>query len=103
MSTAKRTVLIAGMGTSPAVLTETVWALAQQSIVDVADKWESDVHKKDPSQRLAYGCIRSKGIGEYNTCPHLCHYYYANANNVAAMANLKRHCACPLAETITGK
>ena len=30
MSTAKRTVLIAGMGTSPAVLTETVWALAHQ-------------------------------------------------------------------------
>ena len=30
MSTAKRTILIAGMGTSPAVLTETVWALAHQ-------------------------------------------------------------------------
>ena len=25
----KRTILIAGMGTSPAVLTETVWALAR--------------------------------------------------------------------------
>ena len=30
MSMAKRTILIAGMGTSPAVLTETVWALACQ-------------------------------------------------------------------------
>jgi len=30
MSMAKRTILIAGMGTSPAVLTETVWALAHQ-------------------------------------------------------------------------
>ena len=28
MSMAKRTILIAGMGTSPAVLTETVWTLA---------------------------------------------------------------------------
>ena len=26
----KRTILIAGMGTSPAVLTETVWALCHQ-------------------------------------------------------------------------
>ena len=26
----KRTILIAGIGTSPAVLTETVWALAHQ-------------------------------------------------------------------------
>ena len=28
--TDKRTILIAGMGTSPAVLTETVWALCHQ-------------------------------------------------------------------------
>ena len=67
MSTAKRTILIAGMGTSPAVLTETVWALAQQSIVDVADKWEPDVHKKGPRQRFACGCIMSMDIGECRT------------------------------------
>ena len=30
MSAANRIILIAGMGTSPAVLTETVWALAQE-------------------------------------------------------------------------
>lgn len=30
MSAANHIVLIAGMGTSPAVLTETVWALAHQ-------------------------------------------------------------------------
>ena len=30
MSAANRIILIAGMGTSPAVLTETVWALAHQ-------------------------------------------------------------------------
>ena len=30
MKSNKRTILIAGMGTSPAVLTETVWALAHQ-------------------------------------------------------------------------
>ena len=30
--TGKRTILIAGMGTSPAVLTETVWALCHQKM-----------------------------------------------------------------------
>ena len=34
----KRTILIAGMGTSPAVLTETVWALAHQKKPVVPDK-----------------------------------------------------------------
>ena len=57
---------------------------------------------KDPGLCLACGCIMSKDIGEYNTCPHLCHYCYANTSNVAVMANWKRHCACPHAETITG-
>ena len=40
---------------------------------------------------------------DYNTCPHLCHYCYANTNNAAALENWKRHCQCPHAETITGK
>ena len=65
--------------------------------------WVLDDYRKDGGQRKACGCIMSKDIGEYNTCPHLCHYCYANANNAAAMENWKRHCACPHAETITGR
>lgn len=46
---------------------------------------------------------RSTDIGEYNTCPHLCHYFYANALNTAALTNWKCHLAIPHVETITGK
>ena len=38
MNTSKRTILIAGTGTSPAVLTETVWALAHQKKPVVPDE-----------------------------------------------------------------
>ena len=34
----KRTILIAGIGTSPAVLTETVWALAHYGKIGAVDK-----------------------------------------------------------------
>lgn len=68
------------------------------------DHWESaEVPKRDAGQRAACGCVLAKDIGEYNTCPHLCHYCYANTSNAVALANWKRHCACPHAETITGK
>jgi DNA repair photolyase len=58
---------------------------------------------KDKGQREACGCIMSKDIGEYNTCPHECVYCYANTSKEAAFANYKSHIVRPKADTITGK
>ena len=57
---------------------------------------------RDKGQRQFCGCIKSKDIGEYNTCPHLCEYCYANASKEAAQQNYKRHCVNPYSETILG-
>ena len=70
---------------------------------DMLDGWSIGKSKKDNGQRKACGCIMSKDIGEYNTCPHLCHYCYANTSDSVAMTNWERHRSCPEAETITGR
>jgi len=57
---------------------------------------------KDKGQRQFCGCIVSKDIGQYNTCPHLCEYCYANTSKEAAVANWKRHKQNPSGERIIG-
>lgn len=59
---------------------------------------------RDKGQRALCGCMISKDIGEYNTCPHQCEYCYANTSKRAAIANYKlAHSVGFTSETITGK
>lgn len=59
-------------------------------------------NNKDNGQRQFCGCIVSKDVGQYNTCPHLCEYCYANTSKETAVANWKKHKNNPFGEKIIG-
>lgn len=47
--------------------------------------------RKDRGQRKACGCLASKDIGRYRTCPHLCAYCYANSSRSEVERNFRAH------------
>lgn len=77
--------------------------LPEGAIILPNGKFATHGDNRDKGQRLFCGCIKSKDIGEYNTCIHGCEYCYANASKELAVANFKSHQNNPLAETIAGK
>ena len=58
---------------------------------DLIDGWKIKKSRKDKGQRKECGCIVSKDVGIYNTCPHLCRYCYANANDNLVVKNFRLH------------
>ena len=46
---------------------------------------------KDKGQRKVCGCIVSKDVGRYGTCPHLCTYCYANSSAERVKQNYSAH------------
>lgn len=72
----------------------------QGDIFDTGLKIEKKRDNKDKGQREYCGCVFSKDIGEYNTCPHLCEYCYANSSKEIANLNWQKHIENPLGEMI---
>lgn len=48
-------------------------------------------HLRDPGQRRSCGCVVSKDIGQYGTCPHLCAYCYANSSQEMVMRRYRAY------------
>ena len=77
-------------------------SLPNDAIILPNNTYATHGDNRDKGQRLFCGCIMSKDVGEYNTCPHLCEYCYANSSKEIAVRNWKEHKNNPFGETIKG-
>ena len=77
--------------------------LPKDAILLPGNRYAVHGDNRDKGQRQFCGCIKSKDIGEYNTCVHGCEYCYATANKELALSNMRSHRNNPTAETITGR
>ena len=66
-------------------------SLPKDAIILPDNTYATHGDNRDKGQRQFCGCIASKDIGEYNTCPHLCEYCYANTSKQVAVHNYKCH------------
>lgn len=77
--------------------------ITEPSLFDSERKVVKSKKMKDKGQREVCGCISSKDIGQYNTCPHECVYCYANTSKEIAKKNYKAHKENPKGDTIIGR
>ena len=60
---------------------------------DIIGKANNVTYKKlsHRGNRTGCGCLESRNIGDYDTCPNGCKYCYANKNPKLAFENYKKH------------
>jgi DNA repair photolyase len=78
-------------------------SLPENAIILDDGRYVTRGDNRDKGQRDFCGCMKSKDIGQYNTCIHMCEYCYANTSKETAASNYKCHRNHPYSDTITGK